>query len=69
MIILRTVFGWLTSALSAISSWYTSISVAVGFDLWGFMIGITMLGIVLAYLVLPAYGGSDKSQKSNKKDD
>lgn len=64
---LNTVFSWLTQVLSAVSSWYDSIAVAVGFDLLGFLFAVTALGIALAYLVLPAYGGSDKANKNQKK--
>lgn len=56
----------ISSTFDAIIGWFSQISEAVGFDLWGFLVAITVLSVGLAILVHPAVGGSDKASKGGK---
>ena len=40
--------------------WIQQIGSALGFDLWGFLIAVTIVSICIAYLVKPAVGKSDE---------
>lgn len=58
--------SWISGTFSPIVGWFDSISDAFGFDLWGFLVAITVVSVGLSILVHPAVGGSDKSAKGKK---
>lgn len=69
--------GWIASTFGAIIGWLRTMSDGLGFDLWAYMFGLTVLSIVLAIFVFPAVGGeidrarsdhrSARREKSGKK--
>lgn len=59
----QTFISVFSSAIDSIITWITSIGDSVGFPLWSFLLSMTILGIILSYLVLPAVSG--KSGKSD----
>lgn len=61
-----TINDWIGQGIDAATTWLFQIGDAVGFNLFGYLIAITILSIVLAYLVLPAVGKSDEASKGGK---
>lgn len=57
------VWSWINTGIDASVSWIIAIGDGVGFPLWGYLIAMTITGIVLAYLVIPAVGKSDEAVK------